>query len=204
MRGPRVGFAGGDHQHLTGGPARVKEQVDRFLGGVQGTLGRGRDQLDRRSRRCGWGRRSGRPRLGHGRVARRALHRRHRPDRTRTAWTRRCRGAGAGYGAGGRRGPAGGRTDAGTLGTLVNLRLLGNERHELIFIKRRCDSRKRVAHECEQNRQKSKPSCPSISGTLPSAQLRTFLRCRHWGSASRYAHDSRWYGVGPRISSAAR
>src|SRR5690606_22309033 len=73
---------------------------------------------------------------GGGRGGRRGLGRRGGPVRAGGGGTRRRRGAGPGYGAGGRRGAAAGRRDAGTLGTLVNLRLLGNERHGLFFIKR--------------------------------------------------------------------
>ncbi len=179
MGGPRVLFAGGDHQHVAGGTARVQQQVDGLLGGVERALGRGRDQLDLRGRRSrsggGGGGRTRRSGLGHGHVARRALRRRRGPRGPGTAGTRRSRGAGTGYGARGRRGAAAGRSGAGTLGTLVNLRLLGNERHELISIKRWCGSRRRVAHACERNRQKSKPSWPSISGTLPSAQTADLL-----------------------------
>ena len=42
----------------------------------------------------------------------------------------------------------------------------------------------------------SRDSCPSMSG-------RRFFRWRHRGKSSRYDHDSRWYGVGPRATRAS-
>ncbi|CAM5653652.1 hypothetical protein SALBM135S_01783 [Streptomyces alboniger] len=147
MRGPRVRVAGGDHQDVTGRAPGVQEQVDRLFGRVQRTGGRGRDELDLRDRRggavggrrrgsrsrtarCGGGRGYGRDRgpwLWRPRRAARAAPA-CRPGGTRTAGARRRRGTRTGYGAGGRRGAATGRRGAGTLGTLVNLRLLGKER----------------------------------------------------------------------------
>ena len=47
--GPRVRVAGGDHQDVARSAAGVEQQVDGFLGGVQRTLGRSRDQLDLRN-----------------------------------------------------------------------------------------------------------------------------------------------------------
>ena len=82
---------------------------------------------------------------------------------TRTTGTRRGRGTGTGYGTGGRRGAAAGRSGAGTLGTLVNLRLLGNERHGLMSIKRRYASASAGGTWVRAERQKSKPSWPPIS-----------------------------------------
>ncbi|GAP48144.1 putative uncharacterized protein [Streptomyces azureus] len=158
MGGPRVLFAGRDHQDVAGGATGLQEQVHGLLGGVERAFGGSRDQLDLRAGRSGGtGWRARRTGLG-SRVTRRALRRRRGPERTGTTGTRRSRGTGAGYGARGRRGTAAGRSGAGTLGTLVNLRLLGNERHGLIFIKRWYGPLRRVAHACERNRQKSKPS----------------------------------------------
>src|SRR5690606_9923270 len=131
---PRVLLTGGEHQDVTRRAAGLQQQVDRFLGRVQGSAGRGRDQLElgrgtilrpARSARRRYGSRCGR---GYGcGVCALCRRRGARGAGDRTAGTRRGRGTRTWYGAGGRRGTAGGRSDAGTLGTLVNLRLLKDE-----------------------------------------------------------------------------
>ncbi|GGR86100.1 hypothetical protein GCM10010284_19100 [Streptomyces rubiginosohelvolus] len=50
MGGPRVLFAGGEHQDVARCATGLQQQVDGFLGRVQRTGHRGRDQLDLR---CG-------------------------------------------------------------------------------------------------------------------------------------------------------
>ncbi|CAM5330019.1 hypothetical protein GCM10010253_62160 [Streptomyces badius] len=50
MGGPRMLFAGGEDQDVTRCATGIQQQVDRFLGGVERTGRRGRDQLDLR---CG-------------------------------------------------------------------------------------------------------------------------------------------------------
>ncbi|CAM5243856.1 hypothetical protein SVIOM342S_06641 [Streptomyces violaceorubidus] len=153
---PRVGVAGGDHQHVTGDhpspaagprPFRRRRAHRRAWPGSTGSAGRPR-----------WLPAAGPEGPGWSAVSRDGVAPGARLHLAGQAGARRSRGTGAGYGAGGRRGAAAGRSGAGTLGLLVNLRLLGNERHELIFIKRWCGSRRRVAHACERNRQKSNPS----------------------------------------------
>lgn len=50
MRGPRVGFAGGQHQDFTRRTPGVQQQIDGLVGSVDGAVGGGRDQLELRSR----------------------------------------------------------------------------------------------------------------------------------------------------------
>ncbi|GGU06495.1 hypothetical protein GCM10010272_59610 [Streptomyces lateritius] len=144
MRRPRMLFAGGENEDVTGGAPGLQEEIHRFLGGVERAVGGGGDQLELRTGsllgtilRAG-----GRGLPGTGV---RALRGRGGPGRSGdgTPWTRRRRGTRTGDGTRGRRGVAGGR-GAGTLGTLVNLRLLGDERHGWMSIKRRCAGLRRV------------------------------------------------------------
>ncbi|EGJ74307.1 hypothetical protein STTU_1518 [Streptomyces sp. Tu6071] len=116
---PGVRLACGHHQHLTGRAARVEEQVDGLFGGIERAVGGGRDELDLRGGRS------------RGLRLLLALGLSCRARGPRTTGARRRRGTRAGYGAGGLGAAACGRSRAGTLGTLGNLRLLGTERHDM-------------------------------------------------------------------------
>ena len=152
MGGPRVRFTGGQHQDVARRTPGVQQQVDGLVGGVDGAVGGCRDQLELRSRGSA-GLAGGRLR-GAGALRRRSGDRPTRrgsrsglarTDTGRGSATRR-RGAGTGTRnrTGGRRGTAGGRSCAGTRDTLVNLRLLGEERHKGMSIKRKCGTCHRV------------------------------------------------------------
>ncbi len=126
--GPRVLRARGDHEHVAGARPESREQVHRLFGGVE-----------RPSAEAGISWICGLAAVAAGvagpegpGLAGSHVTVAHAAPAARAAEGRDDRGGieprgGGRVRGGGRRGTAAGRSGAGTLGTLVNLRLLGNE-----------------------------------------------------------------------------